>query len=256
MRNKKTFYTLNSNRYTSKFRYENRRFIPFVCHNRISVYDKYRVKNKNVSKINVFSLLSTNEQYVLQLVHNKIGEIFVRSFFSFLRYASSILDSSHSKTLKIFDKNNIISSITRFPYPLRFFASILLILSIPWNAIKSLSEKHGASRGRTTREDRSERDSSREKHGPPQCRIDFTSGYIFLRPFERGLRGQCIFNCADYSEWLLTVECACIIPQRCGTVLFPFEFAFYGKNSNRLFSFFFFFYLLPSFSRPCPDFET
>lgn len=189
-------------------------------------------------------------------MHNKIGEIFVRSFFSFLRYASSILDSSHSKTLKIFDKNNIISSITRFPYPLRFFASILLILSIPWNAIKSLSEKHGASRGRTTREDRSERDSSREKHGPPQCRIDFTSGYIFLRPFERGLRGQCIFNCADYSEWLLTVECACIIPQRCGTVLFPFEFAFYGKNSNRLFSFFFFFYLLPSFSRPCPDFET
>ena len=48
MRNKKTFYTLNSNRYTSKFRYEDRRFIPFVCHNRISVYDKYRVKNKNV----------------------------------------------------------------------------------------------------------------------------------------------------------------------------------------------------------------
>lgn len=87
------------------------------------------------------------------------------------------------------------------------------------------------------REDRFERDSSREKHGS-QCRIDFTSGYIFLRPFERGLRGQCIFNCADYSEWLLTAECVCIIPR---PAFFHSSLLFMEKaRSNRLFFFFFF----------------
>lgn len=118
------------------------------------------------------------------------------------------MDRSHSSK-KIFDENNIISLITRFPYPLHFFISALLILPFRGTQLK-VCRRNTTSRGR---EDRFERDSSREKRGS-QCRIDFTSGYIFLRPFERGLRGQCIFNCADYSEWLLTAECVCIIPQR------------------------------------------
>lgn len=140
------------------------------------------------------------------------------------------MDRSHSSK-KIFDENNIISLITRFPYPLHFFVSALLILPFRGTQLK-VCRRNTASRGR---EDRFERDSSREKRGS-QCRIDFTSGYIFLRPFERGLRGQCIFNCADYSEWLLTAECVCIISQ---PAFFFHPFAFYGKSSNRLFSSFF-----------------
>lgn len=165
------------------------------------------------------------------------------------------MDLSHSsKTLKIFDENNIISRFlghsisipTKLDYS-NFFVSTLLILPFRGTQLK-VCRRNTASRGRTTR------GSIRKRFLAREARIDFTSGYIFLRPFERGLRGQCIFNCADYSEWLLTAECVCIIPR---PAFIHSSLLFMEKaRSNRLFSFFSFFLFISFFSRPCPEIET